>query len=222
LQFCRESYFDFSFSTLQQLPKNFTLHYYDLRLKDCPNLFTVASELFRKQIGILLQHKNEKICYEICTKKKHSESYQQFRVDPIYPNERVPPLLEFLTRDDHPEHDNLRFKLLKWMIDEQKLKSHDLSTIPTNYFLDILVLVWLTRNDFITTIEADLILLAIKHVELDLLPQNLEAPPIVHPRAFRVSFLFTKFHMTLERSLEVIGLKGSMTVSCAVIILAQR
>jgi hypothetical protein len=161
----------------------------------------------------LLQHKREKIWYEICTKKDHQVGYQKFHVEPMYPKDEVPPLLEFLNREEYPEHDELRFKLLKWMIDEQKLENQDLSEIPTKYFLDILVLFCLKRNGFITTTEADLILLTIKHVELNLIPQNLQPPPVVNYRAFRISFLFTTFYKSLERSLEVTGLKGSITVS---------
>lgn len=194
------------------MPKNVTLDYYDLRSQGT-NMFDAVNQMFQKQIGILLQHKKEKIWYEIWAKKNHQTGYQKFHVEPKYPKDEVPSLLEFLNRKKYPNHDKLRFKLLKWMVDEQTLKNQDLSTIPTKYFLDVLVLLWLKRNEFITIVEADLILLTIKQVELKQVPKNLETPAVVNPRAFCVAFLFTKFHKSLERSLEVTGLKGSMTVS---------
>jgi hypothetical protein len=194
------------------MPKNFFLVYNDIRLEKQPKLFNTTTKLFRKQIGVLLQHKNKKISYPVGSKRFHSEPFQMFHVEPIYPTHKVPPLLELLNRDDFPEHDELRFKVLKWMIDERKLKDVDLAVIPKNYFLDVLVLTWLTTNKFMTTLEADLVLLTIKHVELDLLPQNLLAPPVVNYRAFAVSFLFNKFYTAVERVLEVTGLKNSMTV----------
>lgn len=213
LHFCRENFFDFSFSILQQLPKNFSVVYCDLRTQTGANYMRLSISLFSKQIGVLLKHRNEEIRYEIGAKMSHNKSYDRHHVTPIYPDEEVPPLLEFLNRQNHPEHDELRFKILKWIIDERKLKDLDLSLISKNYLLDVLTLVWLTSNGFITTTEADLILLTIKQVELDLMPENLEPPLIVDPRAFCVSFLFTKFHTSLGRSLEVVGLENSLWVS---------
>lgn len=195
------------------MPKNFTCSFYDLRQQKYSELFETVTKLFCKQIGIILQHKNQKISYEVRTKRNHNENFQEFYVDPNYPNEEVPPLLEFLNRQNFPKHDKLRFKLLKWIVSDIKLQNYDLSAIPTNYLHDVLTLTWLTSCDFISTVEADLILLSIKHVELDLLPHNLQAPPVLHPRAFHVAFHFTKFHMALERCFEVTGLKESMTVS---------
>lgn len=215
LLFCRKNYFNFTSSILQRLPKTFESDYVDLRSTDFPNYFDVSIELFRKQIGILLKHQlsHTKIRYEIVAKKSHEEIYKEYLEPPQFPKDELPPLLELLDRQDHPEHDELRFKLLKWMVDERKLKDCDLSTIPTNYFLDILVLVWMTGNGFITTTEADLVLLTVKRVELKNIPKNYEAPQHIDRRAFCIAIFFTKFHEVLKRSLEVIGLKRSMTVS---------
>jgi hypothetical protein len=214
LHYCRENFMNFSFEILQQFPKPFTLVYVDLRVKDFPNLYDVTMELFRKQMGILLQHKKAlgRIRYQVCTKKTHEESYKKYIEPPQYPRDELPPLLEFFNREKHPEHDELRFKLLKWMIDERRLRDHELSAIPENYFLDILTLVWLTKNGFITTSEADVILVTIKRVELDIMPKNLEAPQVLNERAFHISFLFTKMHQIVNRSLEITGLKPSMGV----------
>lgn len=212
LHFCRENSFNFTFSTLQRFPKNFSLDYYDLRPEEFSNIFDVVTHLFRKQIGILLKHKQQKISYEIGAKRTHEESFSKFLVEPIYPEDELPPLLELLNRSDFPKHDKLRFKLLKWTIDEEKLKKVDLSAIPKKYFQDVITLTWLTFNGLINTIEADLILLSIKHVELDLVPENIQLPQIVHHRAFRIAFMFTKFHNALSRSFQASGLK-SMTVS---------
>jgi hypothetical protein len=132
---------------------------------------------------------------------------------PQYPKDEVPPLLEFLNRADFPEHDELRFKLLKWMIDERKLKDVDLSVIPKNYFLDVIVLTWMTRFGFITTTEADFFLLTIKRVETKNIPVNLQPPTVLNKRAFLIAHLFPWFHRTIRRCLEVTGLKKSMKVS---------
>lgn len=192
-----------------------TLSYFDLRAQDFPNLFKASTEMFQKQSGIVLKHKQSqhaKIDYEICTKKHHGASHRCFYVSPTYPDVKIPPLNELLDREKFPQHDEVRWKLLKWMVDEDKLKAHDLEKVPKNYLLDILVLVFMTSTGFISTIEADIILLTIKHVELNMIPDDIETPEFVNERAFRVAHLFTKMHMCVERSLEVTGLKKSMTV----------
>lgn len=114
--------------------------------------------------------------------------------------------MELLDREAHPEHDNLRFDLLKWMISEEKLKSCDLRELPGNYLHNILVLVFLTSNEFITTNEADLILLTIKHVEEKSIPKDIFKPEVVDSRAFRVSFMFNMFHNMISDTMEVVGL----------------
>lgn len=213
LSLCRDNYYDFTFSILQHNPKNFTLSYYDLRYNQTPNLFAATKELFCKQIGIVLQHDRENSdTFEVLAKRTHDESYLKYHWQKECPSQVLPPLINLLKREEFKEHDDLRFYLLKWMIGDAKLMPINLSKIPKNYLLDILVLVFMTSKNFISTVEADLILLSIKHVELKMIPKNLPVPNIVHERAFHLSFLFTKFYMTVDRCLEVTGLKESMTV----------
>lgn len=215
LHYCQENYFDFCFKILSDLPDNLTLAYYDMRSEDFPDYFQITTDLFKKQIGILFHHKRSKpggIHYETCTKTSHDESYDQLYVSPIYPEFEVPSLIDFLNREIHPEHDELRFKLLKWTINEESLEPYDLSRIPKEYLLDVLTLVFMTSHGFITVPEADLILFTIKRVELGLVPVELEPPEVVNDRAARISFLFTKIATMMQRSMEVTGFKNSLMV----------
>jgi hypothetical protein len=214
LHYCREDSFNYTFATLQRFPKTFNLTYYDLREKDFPDLYECAMDMFRKQVGVLLQHQRTKRNrFEVLTKKSHDSGYQMYPQPPYYPKDEVPSLLEFLNRADFPEHDELRFKLLKWMIDERKLKDVDLAVIPKNYFLDVLVLTWMVRFEFITKTEADFFLLTIKRVETKNIPENLQPPTVLNKRAFLIAHLFPWFHRMIRRCLEVTGLKKSMKVS---------
>lgn len=184
-----------------------------MRYNKFPDLFAVTKELFCKQIGIVLQHDRSNFdAYEVISKRTHDESYLRHYWQKDCPSMVLPPLINLLKRDEFKKHDDLRFQLLKWMIDESKLKNINLDKIPKNYLLDILVLVFMTSKRFISTVEADLILLTIKHVELKMIPAELTMPKIVHERAFHLAFLFTKFYMSIDRCLEVTGLKKSMTV----------
>lgn len=197
------------------MPDNLTLVYYDMRSTDFPDYFEITMDLFRRQAGILMHHKRNKpggVHLETCTKKSHGEKYDQIYVSPIYPEIEVPALIELLNRDAYPEHDDLRFMLLKFTINEDFLRPHDLSGIPKKYLLDILSLVFMVTHGFINVEEADLILFTIKQVELGQVPDDLQPPSVVNERAFRISFLFGKISLFLQRSMEVTGFKNSLMV----------
>lgn len=164
-----------------------------------PGSQEISLGLLLKPLGILLQHNR--------MNEMQGEHYE-----PIYPDAEVPPLLEFLDREKHPEHDELRFKLLKWTISEEILAPHDLSLIPENYLIHILTLVFMTAHRFITVPEADLILWTIRQVELELVPAELEPPLVLDSRAFRISIKFNELAKHQLRSLQVTGLANSKMV----------
>lgn len=165
-----------------------------------PNCNKALLGLLKKQCGVLLQHKRFDEIFE--------ENYE-----PIYPEAMVPPLLELLNRDEHPEHDTLRFMLLKWMINDELLAHHDLALIPKKYLPQCLILVFMTTHGFITVSEADLILYTIRQVELDLVPIALKAPEIIDARAYRISIQFNKLAANMIQSLTFLGLIHSTEVS---------
>lgn len=187
-----------------------------MRNTDFPECSKVAVSLHKRLIGVLLQHKATEIgnkgC-EIFTKRSHEESYKQFLVNPVYPEVLVPPLDLLLNRDEHPEIDDVRYHLLTWLMGDRNLWKYDLRKIPKNYLQDVLTLDFMTSNGFIKIVEADLILLTIKHVELDMLPEAIEYPPVVDERAFRIAILFSRLYMKVGKTLEVVGLKDSFRVS---------
>lgn len=203
-KFCIDQYCMFTYAVLLHSPINFTCAYFDLSHQT--DLFDVKVDMFEKQIGIILANMPERDAnYEIITKQRHNEDYRSHFVKPKRIDD-VPPILELLNRSDFPEHDDIRFKLLKWMMSTLRLKNYDLNTFPTNYLQDILTLVVLRHYKLIDQFEADLILLTIKHVETKTIPENLQIPSILNENAFRTSFLFSKFHMFLDRCFQVTGL----------------
>lgn len=118
-----------------------------------------------------------------------------------------------LDRDEHPEHDELRFQLLKWTINEELLRSHDLSLIPKHRLIHVLTLAFMATNGFITSPEADLILYTIKQVELGEVPYVLKPPRCIDSHAFRISLLFSKMTPYLMGSLQVTGLIDNFMVN---------
>lgn len=161
--------------------------YYDLRAKT-PDSVAIRKKVFQKQIGIVLWHKRSKpggIHYEIGVCYGHKKPFQQDYVSPEFPKVPIPDLMEWLDREAYPEYDKLRFDLLKWIISEETLKGCDLRELPGNYLHNILTLVFLTSNEFITTNEADLILLTIKQVEKKSIPEDIFKSLIREPSACR-------------------------------------
>lgn len=211
LNFCRINGFNSSYSILKRKPKNFTLDYWDLRRSDLPDIFETSKTFFQRQIGIILQHQrrpNEDIQYEIYAKRNLHEGYRKHFVSPVYPplgTVVVPPLLNLLDRDQYPELDPVRYALLQWTISDN-LMSLNLTAIPSDYFSNVLTLYQMVQERFIEIKEADMILLTVKQVLLNVVPQDLEYSPIVDERAFRISILFCKFNHFMGRTIKNIGL----------------
>jgi hypothetical protein len=190
---------------LNFIPHTFKLNFYDRERKG--NFFESINDLFSKQLGIIYSDKPIDP-YKVYSKLSYSEpEYSKIEVDKSNPSFSIPPLIELLDRPEFPEHDSIRFELINWMINNKKLKSVDLKSIPQNIFLDVLVLAFMVNESFIDVVEADIILLSIKHVEDGQVPENIVAPETLHPKAFYASILFSKCHKYIPRCLEVTGLK---------------
>ena len=152
------------------MPVKLTFNYFDHRRSD--NFFASVNRLFRQQMGIILKDKAFKP-YKVCSKMSHNDpQYTLISFNPIISKYRQPPLIELLDRIQYPEHEETRFKLLKWQISEAKLKDINLEFIPQNIFLDILALIYMVNEGFIDVIEADIVLLSIKHVEDNTVPED--------------------------------------------------
>jgi hypothetical protein len=111
-----------------------------------------------------------------------------------------------LDRDAYPQHDEVRMQLMKWIISD-KLMDMNLSEVTPNYYCSVLTLFFMVDQGFITVREADIILLSIKHVMLDTIPEEIEYPPVVDKRAFQISFLFSLMFKSIGTSIKQCGMK---------------
>jgi len=218
-RFCLEKSYTFVYSVLNSLPIKFVFHYFDQKRSD--SFYGHINNLFSKQIGVILKDKPVQK-YKIVSKMSHlNPKYELLKFDPIIPEHAVPPLIELLDRQQHPEHDKTRFDLLKWLISEDKLQNVDLESIPKNIFHDILTLTYMVAKGFIDVVEADIILLSIKHVEEKTVPENLTTPQAMRPRAFFTSYLFSYCFFNIQNCLEVTGLKD-LVVKSYIFVLASN
>lgn len=187
-------------------PFMFSLIYYDLR-QNMP-YYDIAVPMFQRQAGIILQPKQSTaaaVDLSVYCKRYHDDVHRQLIIAPIYPPFEVPPLEELFSSSS--EWDHVRFKLLKWTIHWNNLKSFDLENIPALYFADILSILFMKYNNTITKKEADIILWTIKIANQAKVPEQIAAPTTVDPRAFRLAFLYPKVYSNILRSIEVCGLK---------------
>lgn len=213
LQFCRDNSYSFTYSILRKKPKTATSVYVDLRIES--NIVEATENLFEKQIGVILNNESgNSFKYEIIMKRNDKDDYRSHWIEPLYPGD-IPPLIELLKRTEYPEHDEIRFKLLKWTIGSLRLKNYDLSIIPPSYLQDILTLSFLRFYKLIEAFEADLILLTIKHVETDTISEDLQVPVPINEKAFRISFIYSKFFIGVARSFQLLGLSDiSVRLNC--------
>lgn len=212
MKYCQSKDYFFVSEILKSNIQTFTLSYTDLRQTNLQKLPHAYIKLLRKQIGIVLMHEERKGSdTRLITKLSHEEDYKILAITPMFPTLTLPPLIELLDRVQYRDHDKLRFELLAWTISENSPKA--LESIPPNYLLDILVLIFLRENELITLDEAYLILLTIYADEKKiLLARNIPKILQLIPRATQISFMFTKLHQFLQHSLEVAGLKDLMVI----------
>ena len=143
--------------------------------------------------------------FEIVVKTEHEETYKKIFIRPENPKDfELPPLIELMSPENYPQHEEIRWKFLKWISNSENL---EIEKIPQKFFTDILILNFLSREGFLTVFEADLILLSIKMAQDENYEKSFEEiPEVLDPRAFKVSFLFTKFYQAMTKSLKLAGL----------------
>lgn len=171
-----------------------------------PNLHDVEMEMFKKQAGIILEHKESgNVELDVVAKRSHYGFYEYLKLKPEYPPVYLPPIIDLLSPEEFGVHDGIRWFLLKWMID---VDEDEIRRIPLDYVHDILTLNFLRRRGFIEVFEADLIFISIvigrdqNHDKtLDKIPEVLEK------RTFLMSFLFTTIRTVITRTLSVCGLE---------------
>lgn len=138
------------FEILEDLPIKVTLLYFDYRKNDFKNYFDSIKKLICRQMGVLLKHKNDpELTRTIITKKSHGSLYEKIKIKPEYPKDiEIPPLIELLVDTENNEQIRLfKFKLLWWMVldNTEAVKPEELATIPKEYLITVLTLIYLLQ-----------------------------------------------------------------------------
>lgn len=181
-----------------------------MRRSDAQSYVEIILPLFQRQNGVVMNHLrpaigNILVPYSI--KKSLEEHYQVYQTSPTYPYFDISPLLNILKREEFPELDSERFRILKWMICDDLLQQHDVNKIPKEYLVDILALVYLKHCGVITAHEADIFLLSVRCVEKAPIPEELLYSPVLDERAFVLAFMYAKVFYRIQIALDITGLK---------------
>lgn len=203
----------FTYNVLNKSPLNFSLVFFDLLQRDMPNsYFSISQEMFQRQAGIVLVNSSTpNAILTVYTKLSHYRKYTKVTCPSIHPPFEVP-LLQELYSDD-PQFDDIRFVLLKWTIDWERLKNFDLRLIPANYMIDVLTITFMAQQGIVRPKEADILLWTVKNVENGTVPKTIKPPIMFNSRAFRIAFLYVRLFTNVARSIEVCGLKKLYWVS---------
>lgn len=194
---------NFAYLLLKNEIIKFQVLFYDLRNDESSKILDAELELFKRQAGIILNHKREEnVELKIIAKKSHDKSYEEFCVKPEYPSMDVPPLNELLSQNE--SHKLIRWELLQWCVG----MGEEIYQIPTDLLVVIVTLNFMKKRGFLQVFEADLIFLSIKMAREKKYNKIFDKiPEIVNPQAFRLSFLFTKLHQPILTCFSVCGLK---------------
>lgn len=71
--------------------------FYDRRQKNWPNFYEALEKLFKRQIGVVLQHRRSSdpdLQLEIKAKRSHHESMRRHLISPEYPDFDIPDLMD--------------------------------------------------------------------------------------------------------------------------------
>lgn len=191
---------------------NFTLIHFDLRHNDLGSYYDVAIPMYQRQAGAIMKMKSivpRRITFS--GKQSHESQYGRFSVDPFLPTFELP-TFESMQSDDRTL-DEIRHKLLKWLIDWNKFEHFNIHALPENYLIDIVTIVFMRQNKIITWKESDLLIWTIKNVNNRTISTSLEYPNVVDSRAFRITFLYSRMYANIARSIEICGLAEMYAVS---------
>lgn len=193
---------------------------YDYRSKDLPNMLHVLLNTYRKLAGIIYYHKkSENLKLKYYGKLNHELKHGCYETPAIYPEKiLVPDLYELMNRQKFLNHDKTRFELLKWIIDSDKVTVADFNLIPKEFFVEILTLIYMRKNEIISIKEAEIFLVAIEQMKKFNDEQSIvhsrKYPENISSRAFNLVFVFKKITKHIfENICEVVGFEQFCNVS---------
>lgn len=214
LEFCKEKNLMTPFVVYTKHPSLITCQYYDFRT-EFPNMFNILVVIRRKLAGIVFANEKPKDPpVTVYGKLSHEAKHAVHTFNAIYPeNMKIPNFYEILNCEKFPEHNQVRFELLKWIIGVNEINNNDIiNSIGKDLFVETLALTHMVKKGILTIKEADLFMISFERME-NSTNNSCEAPIQVDPRAFGLVFIFKEIVFTIGEVLVTLGLSDKKNVS---------
>lgn len=114
------------------------------------------------------------------------------------------PKLDELFREKMTKDKKVR--LLSWIVGLE-LSLSDVNSIPGEFFIDVMVCLYLVNAKAINMVEAETLMRSVVESHDDSLMELSQYPDQVSIRAFRITFLYTKLFLWLYSCFSAAGLK---------------
>lgn len=155
------------------------------------------------------KEKNDKI--SACT---FSESKIRFvNMSLVVPDFEIPTLEELVDCDNNKDLDDMRYKILSWILSDKIEVDVLKNTKPNKYLIPVLALHFLKTNDYITIDEADLIFITVHSAIEDKIDDEINAPENLVPAMWHAVFLYLHVYNLVKEIFYAVGLEKQVTTS---------
>jgi hypothetical protein len=179
--------------------------------------------MVQKTAGILLAHQANNKIMSVMIKSGNSKMFKVISVRP-----HVPQCKNFSVFSMTTAFSNLnlvsvaelakmsggviskleKVQILSWILDVS-MTVQEIDSIPSEFFIDVMVCTHLLNNKAISMPEARVLMQSIVDSHNESLVSNTEYPKCVSERAFRISFLYTKLFIWIFSCFAAVGLNIS-------------
>lgn len=174
----------------------------------------------RQQLAgiVFFNNRHEDYSLVVSGRKNHETTHGLYKFVAIYPeNVDIPPTIELINREKYPEHDEIRFWLLRWVLmGARNMDMLKIDKIPEDFLKEMLILFHMRVRRIATSNETDIILLSLKRSKEMIAQGNRlgydKYPRNVKPKAFSLALIFNELFLSVELFCEILGLKLMLNV----------
>lgn len=179
----------------------------DYRKKDMKSINELALPWIQRTAGVLLKNVPNPEPRKLILLERHQGKLIEVPIENIYPDFEVPPLKNLLAGDMSAYG---KMELLFWVVGLPLID--DAYAIPEAFLADIVILLYLIKNESLTLLEARCILKAhIDAINREISLQVSDYPETVNERAFRCSHLYSKMYFVFHSCMSCLGFKNLLS-----------
>lgn len=206
LEMIKNDFVNIAEEILLNLPIFIGPTFLDMRKTDMMTINDLILPIIQKTCGILLKNFKDPEPRTLIIIKTHSSEFSSVPVNIIFPDFQVPTLKVLLAGEMSTFE---KMEILYW-ITGIEFSDFELMVIPEEYVADVVILLYLMKNDSLNLIEARCILKTLVDARRRSLPLECSTiyPKMIHERGYRCSFLYLKMYFYFHSCLSSLGLKN--------------